>query len=213
MIPRRSIEVVTAPTTYPATVPELKAFSRVTGSDDDAMLETMLAAATASVENYLNRKIITQSLRLHMDSFGGFNDEKLLALGAGTHDGFKGDFVGGVDFIDLPFGFVQSVTSIKTFNEYNTESTLDSATYRVDSYGARVYLNSGYTWPSALRNLDAIHVLYVAGYGAASAVPAPIKQSVLMAARQMYECGGQCDLSPACKAMLNGYRILDGMGW
>lgn len=212
---RRSTEIITSAASYPVTLTELKNYMRVDGSSDDDMLNGFIAAATAQLEQYCGRKFINTTVALHMDGFNSVNDEKMVSLGAGVHDAWIGDYIGGgSDKINLPFRPVQSVTSFKTYDSDNTEATFSSSAYRLDVNGSAIYLNSGYSWPTALRDNDAVLITYVAGYGAtAAAVPAPIKQAILMSAGQMYSCRGSCDLSDACKAIVSGYKILDRLGW
>lgn len=209
-----STEIITAAASFPITLTELKTYCRVDTSSDDDMLNIFIAAATGQLEQYCNRKFINTTIGLHLDGFGAVNDNRLVALGEGWHDGCVANFTSDADYIELPFRPVQSVTSIKTYDTANTEATFSSASYRLDINSGLVYLNEGYTWPSSLRARDAVLITYVAGYGAnAAAVPAAIKQAILMAAGQMYNCRGSCDLSDACKAIVAGYRVIDARGW
>jgi len=58
-----------APTTEPITLVEAKAFLRVLGSDDDALITTMIAQATKHVENVVNRQLIRATYELYTDGF------------------------------------------------------------------------------------------------------------------------------------------------
>ncbi|NIP96558.1 MAG: hypothetical protein GWO24_25240, partial [Akkermansiaceae bacterium] len=53
-------------------------------------------------------------------------------------------------YFELPRAPLQSITSIKYYDEDDTEATVDSGTYFVDiaSEPGRVVLNSGESWPS-----------------------------------------------------------------
>lgn len=209
---RKSSYVITAAATYPVTLTELKAFLRVDTSDDDTMLNSMISAATDAAEQFTGRKFISTTMGLRLDGFNSVNDDRFLALGEGVHDGAENVFFGNLDAIYLPMQPVVSVTSIKTYDKANAESTLTSAAYRLDGSG-RIYLNDGYSWPVDLRNFEGVLVTYVAGYGAsASAVPASIKQSITDHAAQMYECRGACGMSDACKALLSPFRVID-LSW
>lgn len=201
----KSSYVITPASTYPVSASELKAFLRVTGSDDDTMIANMIAAATDAVEQFIGRKLIATTMGLWLDGFGQFDDEAFLALGEGIHDGSEQQFMRGCSEIYLPINPVASVTSIKTYDKANTESTLSSSAYSLDTNG-RIYLNSGYSWPTDLRDKNAVLVTYVAAY---SSVPASIKQAVTALAAQMYECRGACDMPDTCKAMLAQYRVID----
>ncbi len=211
---RKTAYVITPASTKPVTLTELKNYLRVDGSADDDMLTAFIAAATDQIERFLGRYLINTTIGYKMDGFSTPDDEKMIALGAGTHDAWIGGFTNQSGEFDLPHRPVSSITSIKTYDRSNTESTFSSSSYRLDGQGGRVYLNSGSTFPTDLRDREAVLVTFVCGYGsAASDVPAAIKQGVLMHAGAMYECRGGCDLSDACKAILRGYQIIDNMGF
>lgn len=212
---RKSINITVPPEQRAVTLDEVKQYLRVDGTQDDEMLGTYILAATEYLEQYCGRKFITQTAEFHLDGFGRFNDEKLIALGEGVHDGYKGDYLsGGADYIDLPFKPVQSVVSLITYDDANNSATFTSSAYRLDSNTGRVYLNTGYTWPTDLRDYDAIKITFICGYGdSPNDMPAPIRQAVKMQVAKMYECAGACDMSDACKALLASFRTLDGLAW
>jgi uncharacterized phiE125 gp8 family phage protein len=59
------------------------------------------------------------------------------------------------------------------------------------SFPGRMILNTGETWPTALRDRNAIEIEYEAGFGAdASAVPATIKRAIAQTAGYLYENRG-----------------------
>ena len=67
---------------------------------------------------------------------------------------------------------------------------MSSSDYLVDTIAepGRVYLKWDKSWPSAsLQVVNPIVVRFVAGYGAASAVPEPIRQAILLAIGSLYE--------------------------
>ena len=84
-----------------------------------------------------------------------------------------------------------SVSSIKYYDTSNVEYTLDPVSYFTDtkSEPGWVYLNYGYTWPSiTLREINAVCVTYVAGYGATgTSTPAAVRQAILLLVGHFYE--------------------------
>jgi uncharacterized phiE125 gp8 family phage protein len=116
---------------------------------------------------------------------------------------------GGADIIKLPYASVSSVTSITTYDDSNAATVVSSASYRLDT-GGNVILNDGYTWPTNLRDRDAVRVIYVAGYGASGAsVPAPINHAIKMTVAAMYD-GRTCASIPhGAKLQLDTYRVLE----
>lgn len=211
---RKSIEVITAPAAQVVSVADMKAYLRVDTSDDDDLISDFIDAAQESMKQYLRRALITETLELTMDGFGQNQDDPLLSLGAGVHTGSYPYLTGYGNEFDLPFAPIQSITSIKTFNRSNAESTLSSDKYELDEQGGRVYLNEGETWPSNLRHREAVKVRYTAGYGdAATDIPAPIVQAVKMHVGMMYDCRGMCELPESCKRLVDGYKLYDGFGF
>jgi uncharacterized phiE125 gp8 family phage protein len=197
---RRTVKVKTAAAALPVTLTELKNFLRIDGTADDSLLSSFLSAATDAAERYCNRYFINTTLELRMDSFP-----------APDGDAY---FRSHTAEIDLPCRPASSVVAIKTYSEDNTESTVSASDYRLDGTGARVSLNEGYSWPTNLRDREAILVEFVAGYGAsASDVPAAVKTAIQMHAGRLFECRGECEMTGACKTLLDGYRLLDRRGW
>ena len=83
-------------------------------------------------------------------------------------------------------------TSVSTFNDSDTETTMAASKYYVDNVRepARIVLRLGETFPTALRVANAIKVVYTAGYTNAFTVPAPIKIGILEHVAHLYENRG-----------------------
>jgi hypothetical protein len=210
---RRSITVVSAPATFPVTLSDMKAFLLVTGTADDALIDSFIAAATDAVERYLRVSLITQTLKLTMDGFPGYSDEPLLRLGPGVHGPVSVPFLLGANTeIELPRGPVQSAI-VTTYDRQNSSSVFDAADYFLDAAGGRIVLNEGRIWPVNLRNRAAVEVTYVAGYGNVDAVPSAIKQGIKQMVAAMYECRQVCEMPEGCKGIMNAYRRYDELGW
>jgi len=205
---RKSVVTITPPVGLAVTLASVKAQLVIEGSDDDAMLTEFMTAATAAAQEYMKVAIQTQTLELRMDGFTGRDyDDGIARLGPGVHEVSAAWMLGGTDYIELPFGPVQSVTSITTWDRANNPAVFDAGAYTLDGAGWRVHLNEGRTWPSELRRFQAVAVRYVAGYGAT--VPAPILQEIRQHVAAMYECRSGCDIPDACRALLAPYRRLE----
>lgn len=209
---RRQVEVnaVTDLPTAIISLADAKAFLRVDGTADDALITMLIGVAVDSAEKYLRRSILTKSLILTMDGFPFSDDDALVRLGSGTHQVPPTWITGGYDEFDLPYPPVASVTSITTFNPANVGSVFSASAYIVDN--ARVVLNQGFTWPLDLRDRAAVKVEYVAGYGAAN-LPSSIKLGMMQHLVAMYECRTGCDMPDAARGLMDQYRILDGLAW
>lgn len=156
-----SDRLITAPSTEPVTVAEIKAHLRVTNSADDTYLGTLLAAAREYVEQQTGRALAEQTREYTADAFPG---NGVLRLG---------------------FAPVVSISSVKYLDEAGSEQTLDSSVYTVDTQSepGALALKVDQDWPDTASLPAAVRVRYVCG---ATARPL-LKQAVLFIAAHWYE--------------------------
>lgn len=161
--------VTTAPAAEPLTATEAKAHLKVDTSDDDTLITSLISAARIAVENYLTQKLVTQTITEYFDAFPA----------------------NGI--IELTFWPVALITHIKYYDSDGDLQTWDSANYQADIYGtfgqgpARIWTAYSVTYPTTRDMLNAVEVRYVAGYGAASAVPELIKSAIRLLLSDMYD--------------------------
>lgn len=161
-----AVTVSVAPTVEPVSVQDAKAQSNLTACNDDALLNRLLLAARQWVEKTWNVSLCTQTLLYQLDS-PPCSGQVLL----------------------LPRSPVSSVSSIAYTDINGTTQTWSSSDYQVDTSSKPARLMPAYdeSWPSVRPNtFNAFRVTYVAGYGAASAVPEAFKQAILMLAAHWY---------------------------
>jgi uncharacterized phiE125 gp8 family phage protein len=159
-----ALKLITAPSDEPITLAEAKLHCRVDGSDEDTLLTLMIGAARRAAENRTGRALLTQTWELALDAFPASE-------------------------IELPLPPVQSITSIKYLDANGAEQVVDGADYALDNYGSMrhwVIPAAGAEWPASLAAANAVKVRFVAGYGAAAAVPQDIKAWLLLAIGTMY---------------------------
>lgn len=209
---RRTVVTITAPTGDAVSTADMKTYLRVDHTDDDALIAVFVQTATEMAKQYTRRSLLTEVLELQLDGFPGDDDDRIVAMGGGTHTAHVATVLGGVGEVDLPFGPIQSLDSITTYDRNNSSSVLTSAAYETDLEGWRVYLNDGYTWPTDLRERDAVRIRYTAGYGAGS-IPLPIVHAIKQHVEGMYECRGACAMPDGCKGLLEPYRRYDQLGF
>ncbi len=152
-------QLVTAPEPL-LTVDQAKNHCRVDTDTEDTLFIGLIAAATAHLDGHsgiLGRALVTQSWR---QDFAWF-----------CRGGLR-----------LPLAPASEVTHVKYRDLNDVEQTLSPSTYGLyaDALSPIVVLRSGQAWPSTYDRPDAVSVTFVAGYGAAAAVPAPIRQAVLL---------------------------------
>ncbi len=83
-----------------------------------------------------------------------------------------------------------SVTSVKYPDSAGTQTTLAASEYTVDTAvtPGRLFLKYGHYWPvTILQPHSAVVVRFVAGFGAASAVPEDLRQALLLLVGHFYE--------------------------
>lgn len=160
---RWALSVYTAPTEWPVSVQDVKDNARIDIFDDDVWIWNAIKAATELCETFLKRCFCTTTLRLNLDEFPWF------------------DFV-------LPRPNLVSVTSIKYLDTSGVQQTLSASAYSVDirSTPGRIVPVYNTDWPVYRNFTNSIEVIYVAGYGAASAVPNAIKQAIKFCVTEWY---------------------------
>ena len=150
--------VVTAPATTPVTLAEAKLTLLVDHTADDTLITQLIEAATREVETLAARSLVTQTREIVIDRWPAL----------------------GVILLEHPP--VQSITSIKYVTDAGVEVTLAATDYELIADVTPPYVWPGQDdlWPSAtLRSRAPIRVRYVAGYGAAAAVPSDFKRLIL----------------------------------
>lgn len=158
-----AFEQTTPPSGDVVTLAEARLHMRVTGTEQDTRITSLLAGAVTDVENAIHRQLLTATWKLHIDRWP-------------------------TEF-RLPMGPVASITSIKYVDTAGDQQTVDADVYDEDlvSSPPRVDLAFSQAWPVARVQLNSIVVEYVAGYGAAADVPQPIKDAILSLVALRYE--------------------------
>lgn len=161
-----ALKLYAAPSTEPVSLAEAKAQCRVDSTDDDAFITGLIAAAREMAEKVARRAFVTQTWDLVLDAWPDS------------------------DQIELPRPPLQSVMSVTYVDDDGVSATFPSSSYLVDtdSEPGRVVLKTGYTWPSAtLQAANGVRVRFVAGYGAAAAVPAHLAAAIKLLVGHWYE--------------------------
>lgn len=190
-----SLTLVTAPTVEPVSLAEAKDHLRVDGDDEDTLIEALVGAARAWVEETYGRALTTQTWDLALNGFPRCR------------------------WISIPRAPLQSVTSLTYYDEdLSTSTVFSSANYQVDTLRTPgvLALKNNVFWPTdTLRPSSGVVVRFVAGYGAtAASVPEPIKQAIKLLAGTMYlhretEVTGTivARIGFAADALLASYRV------
>jgi uncharacterized phiE125 gp8 family phage protein len=156
-----------APAAALLTTAEAKAHLRVDFTDDDTLIDSLVATATAYLDGYagvLGRALITQTWSQAFDGLPDCGQSGPWAVARGP------------DRLRLPLGPLGDTVSIAYWSG-GVSSAFSSTRWRAlsDALGPFVQLVDGETWPVVDCRPDALTVTWTCGYGAtAAAVPLPI---------------------------------------
>ncbi|MDO8313069.1 MAG: hypothetical protein Q7T25_14135 [Sideroxyarcus sp.] len=154
-------------TTYTDNIADasLGAGAPTTNTTSDPLLNVLIASARATAEQYLHRYLVAQTLDAYFDAFP----------------------------MKAPYEFVlpplATVTSITYVDEDGASQTLAASGYSVDakSKPARISLAYDESWPDTRVQNNAVTIRFVAGYGAAAAVPQCVKQWMMLRIKTAWE--------------------------
>ena len=173
------------PSIEPVTLAEAKTHLRIEHTADDTYIEGLIQAAREYVEQETNRVLITQTWEYYLDDLGVNQNTEWWD---GTRE--LATTVLQKRCIELPLGPVQSITSVKTFDEEDNETVFDSSKYFLDvaSLPARLALRRNQNWDTFTRETNGFQVTYVAGYGDnASDVLRALRHAILILVATWYE--------------------------
>lgn len=148
-------------------------------SDQDSFLEGLTLAAQMAAENFLRKKLLTQSLVTVLDRFS-------------------------CKEIRLEYGPVQEITEIRYSDADGNPAVVSDTLYRFldRKVPAEIELKTGEYWPITEPYRDgAIEVEYVSGYGTADDVPRPIKQGILFLVGHLYSNREAVQIAPGVVAL------------
>lgn len=163
-----ALKIITPPVIEPITLDEAKQHLRIVGSDDDIILLSMIKQAREFCEDFQNKKYITQTLELVLDSFP---DDNYISFDNSSP--------------------VQNVESVKYYDTDGKELIFDSNNYIVDtdSFVNRIVLGYCKLWPTiVLQQINAVRIRFTAGFGdKAEAVPETVKWAMILHMKLLYD--------------------------
>lgn len=174
-----SLRLITPAASYPVTQAEAKMQCRVDGSDENDLIDTYIAAATAHVESVTGRALMSQTWEQVLDDFS--------------------------DAMMLPKGPVQSVTSVKYFDTAEAEQTVSASDYVLDNVSdpAWVVKAEDATWPEVAEGVNNVIIRFVAGY---SAVPPELKAAILLCIAHFYDNRSTGSIPDVVQSLLTNHR-------
>jgi uncharacterized phiE125 gp8 family phage protein len=170
-----SLTLITAPTVTPLSLVEAKQHLRVSHTDDDAIIQIYIQAATAYVDGkdgFLGRALVTQVWQLTLDAFP-------------------------TDEIKIPLPPLQSIVSVQYDDPSGATLAVSALDFDVDtdSEPGWVVPNASFNWPTTLDAINAVRIQFTAGYlpnsdsppNYTANVPFNIKAGLLLIIGNLYE--------------------------
>lgn len=160
------IETTSPPVNEPITLADAREHLRQDLTADDGVIQAAIFAARAYAENFLRRRLITQTVTITAHGWGGW--------------GFS-----------LEVAPIQSITSITYTATDGTPTVWAAQDYRlVSKSGSVPFIAPAYgtTWPTIRADFESVSVVAVVGYGpAASDIPPDIAAAVRLLVGHFYE--------------------------
>jgi uncharacterized phiE125 gp8 family phage protein len=169
--------LVSVPALEPVTTAEAKTHLNVSGSSQDTYIDTLIKSARIQVENYLNRKLITQSWKVYYNCW--------------SH------------VLPIPFGNLQIAGAspgpaspvVKYYDGAGSQQTLTESTYYwvvTTEDPGKIVRKYDANYPVLQDGRpDAIEIAFTCGYGTtAASVPEPIKHAMKLLITNFYEHRG-----------------------
>lgn len=149
-------EVVVAPAVEPVSITEARSHVELAASDSnhDTELARAIEDARQQWERDTSEYFITRTMRLTLDS---------------------------LDEIQFPHRPVTAIASVKYYDSTNTQQTLSTSVYQLDTANNRLRLAYDQSWPTYLDRWDSIEINYTLGsHSDETTVPAVAKRAMLL---------------------------------
>ncbi len=159
-----ALVMTSGPNLEPITITEAKAHLRLDDTAQDTLIASLILTSRLHIEAALGLSLIQQSWRLTLNTGSGASPLP--------------------SAIRLPLHPVSALTSVKSTSADGTITTLADRAARLDPGPPAHVIAVAGAWPIG----DSLTFLFNAGFGtAASDVPAPIRQALLLLVAHWYE--------------------------
>lgn len=162
-----SYRVTVPPTWEPVSVAEARAQCRVIDTSEDLFIAGLIAAAREHCEELHGFAYSARTMELYLEEWPECEDE-----------------------IALPHPPLVSVASVKYYGTDDTEYTLPTTDYYVNTVTepGQIHLRYLKAWPTAvLRDYNAVCITYTCGYATPEAVPEKIKLAIKLLVGHWFE--------------------------
>lgn len=175
-------KVTVAPVGLPVDLAALKFFLKITGTVDDALLNTFIKAATIYGEQLTNRWFITRTAETFRDFFPN----------AGQREGYYAN-LSSIEIRRSPLQSIESITHLVSGSPV-TVPTADYYNTLEHDYSEILNTEDGDGWPGDTDSrLQSVTITFTAGLGDTDAdMPAWVTESIYAHVAAMYENRGDC---------------------
>ena len=169
---------------------DAKLHLRVDHHDDDSLIDAIRKSSRKWAEKYAERSFLTQTWVRNLDVFPDSSD-----------------------VIELLNGPVQSVTTLKYFDEDDVQQTWGASNFRVDINSQVARIEAVDSFPDTFDRIDAIEITYLAGETALANVDQEIITAVKVFIADLYQNresfikGTQVNMIDIVKMLLNQFKV------
>ncbi len=159
-----ALVLTSGPALEPISVADAKVHLRLDGSAEDALIASLILTSRLHLESALSIALITQSWTLSLDAWPEAS-------------------------VMFPIRPVLAITSARVLSATNVATTIAASDYLLDGSGLKPRLvRTGSAWPLPGKAANGVEIAFTAGFGpAATDVPSPIRQALLMLVAHWYE--------------------------
>ena len=159
------LKLLSGPAAEPVSIDEVKAHLRVDGNNEDALIASLVLTSRLHIETALGLAMMTQQWQLVLDTWPA---DAIVKLGIAP---------------------VQAINEVRVIDKDGAAIVVPSSSYTLEVTGRPARLVAGdHAWPSPGRKAGGVQIDFTAGFGATpEAVPAPIRQALLLLVTHWYE--------------------------
>lgn len=180
--------VEVGPQVEPLTLEQVKLHLKVEEDADDTLIENLIVAVREKTENYLNRKLVSQTIHQYFDSFDSFLKLSVAPV---------------IEVLNIEYATETEDNKVLTADQFQLDDILEPC---------KIYPSAGGSFPEIKAGvINPIRVAYNAGYGTtADAIPKSIQLGMLLMCGDFYENRNDSvrTLPQASKNILFHYRVL-----
>ncbi len=215
----RLLEQNTTTATDLISVATAKEFLRVTHSEDDTLIGSLIAAGIESAQNFTNMRFGSTTYIMYLESwtdvyvsntYDGYLYRDVATSLNTAQGGYYSPYTGLAQFI-LPYPPLDRITGVQYYDRANVQQSFSSYnSFAFTNQKGFIEITKGTDLPDVYERADAIQINFTGGFGSSgSDIPDAIKQAILLIVGHLYEKREDTvsRLPKASEYLLEPYRI------